>query len=113
MTLLVEKNEATFSSGAELWLGEYGDYLYNYAVLRVSRHDVAEDLVHDTLLAALVAETRFQHRSSVRTWLTGILKNRLLDHIRRSSRGHIFEELTPEVEILNKNFDRAGCGTRH
>jgi RNA polymerase sigma-70 factor (ECF subfamily) len=64
------------------WLQRYGDRLYAYALRRVRRPEVAEDLVQETLLAALEARDRFAHRAEVGTWLTGILKHKIADHLR-------------------------------
>jgi len=47
---------------------------------------VAEDLVQDTFLAALKARERFSGRSSDRTWLVGILRHKIYDHLRRVCR---------------------------
>lgn len=71
---------------AQDWLEEYGDYLYSYALLRLKDHYLAEDLVQETLLAAMSAQKSFSHQSSVRTWLTGILKHKLIDYFRKQ--GH-------------------------
>jgi RNA polymerase sigma-70 factor (ECF subfamily) len=65
------------------WMDEHGDYLYRMALARVGRPDVAEDLVQETLLSALGAADRFAGRSSERTWLTSILKNKIIDRLRR------------------------------
>jgi RNA polymerase sigma-70 factor (ECF subfamily) len=68
------------------WLAEHGDVLYRFALARVRQRTVAEDLVQETLLAALSAQKNFKGDSSERTWLIGILKNKLIDHWRKSSR---------------------------
>ncbi len=47
---------------------------------------LAEDVVQDTLVAALAAESGFTGKSSVKTWLTGILKHKIVDAIRRKQR---------------------------
>jgi RNA polymerase sigma-70 factor (ECF subfamily) len=65
------------------WLDEHGDHLYRFALARVGRPDAAEDLVQETLLAGLRAAANFGGRSTERTWLTGILKNKLIDRLRR------------------------------
>ncbi len=70
----------------ESWLEAHGDALYAYALLRVRNAATAEDLVQDTLLAALGAAGDFAGRSNVRTWLVGILKHKLVDHLRKSGR---------------------------
>lgn len=64
------------------WLTEHGDYLYRYALLKLRDEAAAEDLVQETLLAAMSAWSRFSGQSSVRTWLTGILKHKMLDLFR-------------------------------
>jgi RNA polymerase sigma-70 factor (ECF subfamily) len=68
------------------WVDEHGDCLYAFALARVGRPDVAEDLVQETLLAALKSLESFEGRSSERTWLVGILKYKLLDRLRRDLR---------------------------
>ena len=61
-------------------------YLLRYASMQLRNSDAAEDAVQETLLAALAAEGSFAGRSNLRTWLTGILKHKIVDTIRRSSR---------------------------
>src|SRR5215472_6844802 len=68
------------------WLTAHGDYLFNLAVGQVRDHLVAEDLVQETFLAALKARNRFSGRSSDRTWLVGILRHKIYDHLRRVCR---------------------------
>jgi len=70
----------------ESWVELHGDALYAFALLRVRNAATAEDLVQDTLLAALRAKGDFAGRSNVRTWLIGILKHKLVDHLRKSGR---------------------------
>ena len=61
-------------------------YLLRYAVLQLRNPEQAEDVVQETLLAALEGRARFAGGSSLKTWLTGILKHKILDAIRRKSR---------------------------
>ena len=68
------------------WLERYGDVLYRYAVARLRQPQEAEDVVQETLLAALKARSQFQGRSQPRTWLLGILKRRILDRLRAAAR---------------------------
>jgi RNA polymerase sigma-70 factor (ECF subfamily) len=42
--------------------------------------------VQETLLAAIRTQDRFAGRSSERTWLTGILRHKILDHFRSQQR---------------------------
>ena len=61
-------------------------YLLRYAALQLRDAEAAQDAVQETLLAALEGQARFAGRSNLRTWLTGILKHKIIDTIRRSSR---------------------------
>ena len=64
------------------WVERFGDDLYGYAVRRVGRADLAEDLVQETLLAGVRAWPTFGGRADPRTWLTGILRHKVADHLR-------------------------------
>lgn len=75
---------------AEL-VDEHGDYLYRYAMSRLHDAATAEDVVQETFLAALQSGADFAARSSVRTWLTGILRHKVIDHFRRASRNVSFD----------------------
>jgi RNA polymerase sigma-70 factor, ECF subfamily len=51
--------------------------------LRATRDpELAQDLVQDTLLAALSARVPFQGRSQLRTWVVGILAHKIVDRLR-------------------------------
>ena len=65
------------------WLERYGDYLFNYAVVRVNDRGKAEDLVQETFLAGLKARDRFRGESTERTWLISILKRKIIDTYRK------------------------------
>ena len=64
----------------------YGDALYLYAMARLHDEPLAEDLVQEALLAGLKAHDRFAGNASEKTWLIGILKHKIVDHFRQSSR---------------------------
>lgn len=51
---------------------------------RLGNRHQAEDAVQETLLAALEGIDRFGGASSLGTWLTGILKHKLVDALRAS-----------------------------
>ena len=91
----------------ERWIDEHGDYLFRFALLRVSRRETAEDLVQETFLAALKAATTFAGRSSERTWLTGILNNKLIDRSRREGRVQPATDLGGD-ECFDALYDRTG-----
>lgn len=68
------------------WVEAHGDYLYNFAVGQVRDASTAEDLVQETFLAAIKARDRFAGSSSERTWLVGILRHKICDHLRFTCR---------------------------
>ncbi|MEW6332155.1 MAG: sigma-70 family RNA polymerase sigma factor [Pseudomonadota bacterium] len=70
----------------EQWLTDHGDALYRYALARTRDKHQAEEAVQETLLAALESRASFRGGSSVRTWLIGILKHKLMDQFRRGMR---------------------------
>lgn len=77
----------------ERWVDEHGDVLYRYALARVRRPEVAQDLVQETLLAAIRSQERFAGQSSIRSWLCGILKHKLSDYYRKLGRETSFTDL--------------------
>lgn len=80
-----------------LWVSKFADYLYVYAIMRVNDQDLARDLVQDTFLAALERKDKFEGRSSEKTWLTAILKNKIVDVYRsRSSGGADYDNAAAE-----------------
>lgn len=91
------------------WLEEHGDALYGYCMLRVRDPGVAEDLVQEALLAALQAVDSFRGQSSERTWLVGILKNKVCDHLRKIGRERPMDNQVLVDEATDEYFDE----TRH
>jgi RNA polymerase sigma-70 factor (ECF subfamily) len=85
-------------------------YLLRVAMLQLRDNDLAEDVVQDTLLAALQGATGFSGRSSLKTWLTGILKHKIVDAIRRKAREPAFETLEEESQLddFDALFDNTG-----
>lgn len=95
----------------ERWLTEHGDALFRFALLRTSQRDTAEDLVQETLLAAWRNQDGFKGTASERTWLVGILKNKIHDHYRRQGQREnlstALREDEPE-EDFSRWFDKTG-----
>src|SRR5947209_8093035 len=94
---VMKPTQSKDSSSALHWLEEHGDALYAYALTRVRSADAAEDIVQETLLAALTAKETFAGQSAQRTWLLGILKHKLIDHLRKSIRQRPLTELDADV----------------
>ena len=69
------------------WVAAHADYLYAYAITRINDEEQAKDLVQETFLAALEKVNNFEGKSSERTWLTAILRNKIIDVYRKKSSG--------------------------
>ena len=87
-------------------------YLLRVAQLQLRDADLAEDVVQETLVAALSACAGFSGRSSVKTWLTGILKHKIVDAIRQKQRQPVilatFDEET-DLEDFDPLFKDNGA----
>jgi RNA polymerase sigma-70 factor (ECF subfamily) len=67
----------------EKWVDRYADYLYNYTIVRVNDHEIAQDLISETFLAGLSSKDNFKGEASERTWLISILKRKIIDYYRK------------------------------
>jgi len=85
-------------------------YLFRIARLQLRDDDLAEDVVQDTLVAALQGAARFSGKSSVKTWLTGILKHKIVDAIRHKTSRPALASLNDECHIddFDALFDETG-----
>lgn len=82
------------------WVELHADYLYNFAVVRLSDEELAEDLVQETFLSALKGQKNFRGGSSERTWLVSILKRKIIDIYRKNSS-------SKETRMLGDSFNDA------
>jgi RNA polymerase sigma-70 factor (ECF subfamily) len=82
--------EGANMQGLALWapetLASHRSYLYSYALARLRVPSAAEELVQETFLAAVEGQAPFKGESKLRTWLTGILKHKIIDWHRGESR---------------------------
>lgn len=93
------------------WLEEHGDYLYGFAIRKLKNPSLAEDLLQETLVSAITARERYQATASVRTWLTTILRNKIVDHWRVQGRETAATDLMAGMDedaSVDDFFDRAG-----
>lgn len=92
------------------WLNEHGDYLYRFALARLKDPHQAEDAVQETMLAA-IKNNSFAGDSSARTWLTGILKHKIIDlqrkHIREQPVSDLIDPDASE-DSMEDFFDHKG-----
>lgn len=86
------------------WVELYADYLYTYAFTRVNDEELAKDLVQETFLGALQKVDQFKGNSTERTWLTAILKNKVIDTYRKKSSGFAKRPDITEAEHQQQGF---------
>lgn len=64
--------------------------LLRFALLQLRNAAQAEDVVQDALIAVLEKPERFAGQSSLRTYVTGIMKHKIIDTLRAGSRERQF-----------------------
>jgi RNA polymerase sigma-70 factor, ECF subfamily len=89
-------------------LDRHRPQLMKYALLHLRNQAQAEDAVQETLVAALRGAEAFAGNSSVRTWLTGILKHKIIDAIRKSSREVSLDQREASPDDVDALFRRDG-----
>ena len=89
-------------------------YLLRFAAAKLRDAEQAEEVVQEALLAALEGVAGFAGQSSLRTWLTSILKFKIIDFQRRiiSERAHFAaapgEDDSADPEWMERMFDDTG-----
>ncbi|MEZ5046942.1 MAG: sigma-70 family RNA polymerase sigma factor [Chitinophagaceae bacterium] len=76
----------------EKWADNYADYLLRFAMMRINQLELAQDLVQETFFSAIKSKQQFKGNSSEKTWLTSILKNKIIDEYRKKGRKNYIEE---------------------
>jgi RNA polymerase sigma-70 factor, ECF subfamily len=79
-------NETANPTAIAIEFESHRPYLFKFAMLQIRNRDTAEDLVQETMVAALAAAGGFSGKSSLRTWLTGILVHKIIDLRRKAGR---------------------------
>ena len=88
-------------------------YLLHYALAKLREREAAEEAVQEALVAAVESLPDFRGDSSLRTWLTAILRFKIADHQRRAVRDReVFEsppaEAADDESWLESQFDETG-----
>ena len=87
----------------ELLYDRHGGAAYSLAYRIVGRQATAEDVVQEALLSIWRSRLRYdQTRGSVRTWILGIVHNRAIDGLRRSS---VHDRRRATLEGVEERFE--------
>ncbi|MEW5974588.1 MAG: sigma-70 family RNA polymerase sigma factor [Acidobacteriota bacterium] len=97
----------------EQWVDRHGDALYRYALVRLRDPALAEEIVQETFVSALQSRSRFSGQSSERTWLTAILKHKIVDHYRKAFREAPFDEAVESQLEHDEIFQQTGPWKDH
>lgn len=89
----------------EEWVDLYGDDLYCYALKFIPQTDIAQNLIQETFLAGLKGRASFAGKSSEKTWLIGILKNKITDHLRAKYKEVAASQLIDDEKTIEGFFD--------
>ncbi len=78
---------ATATAPAVCWteLAAHRAYLLRFARRRLHDSASAEDAVHDVFEAVLSGRAAFGGRAALRSWLTAVLKHKIVDRVRRDA----------------------------
>ena len=80
---LAKINSKMYQLEPDTWVDKYADYLFNYAIARISDPEIAKDLVQETFFAGLKSAKNYQGTATERTWLIAILKRKVIDYYRK------------------------------
>lgn len=75
----------------------YGDELYRFCQSMLNNPSDAQDVLQITFVQAFKGLAKFESKSSFRTWLYVIARNRCLDEIKKAKRFDARVEFTDEV----------------
>ena len=96
---------ATTAAHAVCWteLAAHRAYLLRFARRRLHDSASAEDAVHDVFEAVLSGRAAFGGRAALRSWLTAVLKHKIVDRVRRDAP-------LQSLDGSNDDDDAAGFG---
>lgn len=80
---LLDRIAAGNQSALEDFYHAYEHSVYRYAYLRLNDPHEAADILNEVMLEVWHGAERFEGRSRVSTWLLGIARHKILDHLRR------------------------------
>ena len=98
--MVLNKNNQVFTQ----WVNDYSDALYGFTLQRITDKDIAKDLLQETFLSAWKNVDNYNAQASVKTWLTTILKNKIIDHYRKNNKRET-EDIATSIDGKDVFFD--------
>lgn len=92
-----------------LFIAELRQQMVKFATLQLRDPHQAEDAVQEALLGAMNNSASFQQRSAFKSWVFGILKNKIIDILRQQRRTIAISQLGDDDDSsLDMLFDKHG-----
>ena len=86
--------------------------MLRFAQLQLRDAGIAEDMVQEALIAAMNNAAGFAGRAALKTWMFAILRNKIVDHIRRSAReicgSDLIDATAGDADDFDTLFDKRG-----
>lgn len=105
-------NNPSPAKTVELWVNQYADAMYSWALYKTSNIESAEDLVQDAFLTAYQQFEKFRGDSNPKTWLMSILNHKISAYYRklyqRQSHSHQSDTSDSGSGIFTTMFDEYG-----
>ncbi len=79
--------------------------MLRFAYLQLRNRETSEDLVQDSIEAALRHSSSFAGQSTLKTWVFAILRNRIIDHLRRASRTVTMSSLVDDSDDWQERLE--------
>lgn len=89
----------------EGWVRAYSREFYNYAFMRLRKHEEAEDVVQTTFVRAFRSFSSFKQGSNEKAWLYAILGNAIKDIVRQASAGPQYKAIEEDDDLENLLVD--------
>lgn len=79
--------------------------MLRFAKLQLRNREAAEDLVQEAIESALRHSDSFAGGAALKTWVFAILRNKVIDHLRRSSRSVNLGDLIDDAADRDDQVD--------
>ncbi|HBO37352.1 MAG TPA: RNA polymerase subunit sigma [Pasteurellaceae bacterium] len=88
-------------------IAEIRGQMLKFAQLQLRDMTIAEDMVQEALLSAVKNIGSFKRQAAFKTWVFAILKNKIIDYLRKKDRFIVESDLSSD-ESGNSFFDQQG-----